>query len=83
MSTSRNEQRRGDDFEAFVQRFLKALGYIQIEKHPKIGTKRADLLVTLEGSASVSGANGARLADHDRRLQGLSLLSGLRRGGLP
>ena len=45
-SKSRNEQRRADDFEAFVQRFLKALGYILIEKHPKIGTKRADLLVT-------------------------------------
>lgn len=48
MSTtkSRNEQRRADDFEAFVQRFLKAFGYTQIKKHPKIGTKRADLLVT-------------------------------------
>lgn len=45
-SKSRNEQWRADDFEAFVQRFLKALGYTQIEKHPKIGTKRADLLVT-------------------------------------
>ena len=44
--TSRNEQRRADDFEAFVQQFLKALGYIRIEEHPKIGTKRADLLVT-------------------------------------
>ena len=44
--TSRNEQRRADDFEGFVQQLLKALGYIQIEEHPKIGTKRADLLVT-------------------------------------
>lgn len=43
---SRNEQRRGDDFEALVQRFLQALGYNQIEEHPKIGTNRADLLVT-------------------------------------
>ena len=48
MSTSkrRNEQQRADDFEALVCRFLKAIGYTQIEKHPKIGTKRADLLVT-------------------------------------
>ena len=46
MSKSRSEQRRADDFEAFVQRFLKALGYIQFEKHPKLGTKRADLLVS-------------------------------------
>ena len=45
-SKSRNEQGRADDFEGFVERFLKALGYIHIEKHPKIGTKRADLLVT-------------------------------------
>lgn len=45
-SKSRKEQRRAVDFEAFVQRFLKALGYAQIETHPKIGTKRADLLVT-------------------------------------
>ena len=48
MSTrrSRNEQQRGDDFEDLVCRFLKAVDYTQIEKHPKIGTKRADLLVT-------------------------------------
>ncbi len=48
MSTrrSRNEQQRGDDFEDLVCRFLKAVNYTQIEKHPKIGTKRADLLVT-------------------------------------
>lgn len=45
-SKSRDEQQRGDDFEAFVQRFLKALGYIQFEKEPKIGTKKADLLVS-------------------------------------
>ena len=45
-SKSRNEQGRADDFEALVERFLKALGYVHIEKHPKIGTKRADLVVT-------------------------------------
>ena len=53
MSTgrSRDEQRRANDFEGFVQQFLEALGYTQIENHPKIGTKRADLLVTSgEGS---------------------------------
>ena len=47
-SKSRNEQQRADDFEDLVCRFLKAVDYTQIEKHPKIGTKRADLLVTRE-----------------------------------
>ena len=47
MRKSRNEQQRADDFEGLVRRFLKAIGYTQIEKHPKIGTnKRAELLVT-------------------------------------
>ena len=46
MSKRRNEQQRADDFEALVRRFLKAVGYTQIKKHPKIGRKRADLLVT-------------------------------------
>ena len=45
-SRSRNTQQRANDFEALVRRFLKALDYTQIEKHPKIGEKRADLLVT-------------------------------------
>ena len=45
-SNKRNEQQRADDFEALVCRFLKAVDYTQIENHPKIGTKRADLLVT-------------------------------------
>ena len=42
----RNEQKRADYFEDLVRRFLKALDYTQIKKHPKIGEKRADLLVT-------------------------------------
>ena len=45
MKVSRNEQQRADDFEALVGRFLKAVGYTQIEDEPEIGTKRADLLV--------------------------------------
>ena len=48
MSTTKrkNEQQRGDDFEDLVRRFLRAVGYTQIEDEPEIGTKRADLLVT-------------------------------------
>lgn len=42
----RNEQKRADDFEDLVRRFLKALDYTQIEDEPEIGTNRADLLVT-------------------------------------
>ena len=42
----RNEQKRADDFEDLVRRFLKALDYAQIKKHPQIGEKRADLLVS-------------------------------------
>ena len=46
MRVSRNQQQRADDFEGLVRRFLKSLGYTQIEDEPKIGTNRADLLVT-------------------------------------
>lgn len=45
-SKQRNEQKRGDDFEAIVFRFLNAIGYTRIEKQPEIETKRADLIVT-------------------------------------
>ncbi len=43
--TSRNEQQRADNFEALVRRFLEAVSYNRIKKNPKIGTKKADLLV--------------------------------------
>ncbi|MDE2758648.1 MAG: DNA/RNA nuclease SfsA [Acidobacteriota bacterium] len=46
MRRSRNEQQRGDGFKALACRFLKALGYSQIEEEPMIGEKRADLLAT-------------------------------------
>ena len=46
MRRSRKKQQRGDGFKALVCRFLKALGYPQIEEEPKIGEKRVDLLVT-------------------------------------
>ena len=57
---SRNEQQPGDDFEDLVCRFLKAVDYTQIEKHPKIGTKRADLLYAYEKP----GAGIETLATH-------------------
>ena len=39
-------QKRADDFEDLVRCFLKSVGYTQIKDEPKIGAKKADLLVT-------------------------------------
>lgn len=60
----RNEQQRADDFEALVGRFLKAVGYTQIEDEPEIGTKRADFLIaTGEGSFFVEAKSPHLMKD--------------------